>query len=200
MRHVTDLERRSRLGARHALALGHRVDSPEAATTALAVLHATEAATVYLSCWARMKDFRLEDIDRALYGDRQLIKQLAMRRTLFVFPRDLVPAAWGSASARVAGFERTRMVKEIVLAGLSESGDSWLDRARAQVITALDGVPDGLTGAELRKAAPLIDVRVRVSRTGRGRAHGCSSTSVPPATSCARRTPVSGGRPGPGGR
>ena len=29
-----------------------------------------------------------------------------MRRTLFVFPRDLLPAAWGSASARVAGAAR----------------------------------------------------------------------------------------------
>ena len=42
------------------------------------------------------------DVDRALYDDRTLVKQLAMRRTLFVFPRDLLPAAWGSASARVA--------------------------------------------------------------------------------------------------
>lgn len=166
VRHVSDLERRARLGSRHALAPGHRLDSPEAVTKALAVLHATEAATVHLSCWARMTAFRLEDIDQALYSDRRLIKQLAMRRTLFVFPRDLVPAAWGSASARVAGFERTRMVKEVVLAGLAVNGDAWLDRARAQVITALDGVPDGLTGAELRKAAPLIDVRVQVSRTG----------------------------------
>ena len=166
VRYVSDFERRARLAARHALAPDHRVDSPEAVTTALGVLHATEAATVYLSCWARMKGCRLEDIDRALYGDRQLIKQLAMRRTLFVFPRNLVAAAWGSASARVAGLERTRMVKEIVLAGIAENGDAWLDRARAQVIAALDGVPDGLTGAELRAAAPLIDVRVQVSRTG----------------------------------
>ena len=36
-----------------------------------------------------------------------------MRRTLFVFPRDLLPAAWGSASARVAGAERARLAKEV---------------------------------------------------------------------------------------
>lgn len=38
----------------------------------------------------------------ALYDDRTIVKQLAMRRTLFVFPRELLPAAWGSTSARVA--------------------------------------------------------------------------------------------------
>ena len=36
-----------------------------------------------------------------------------MRRTLFVFPRELLPAAWGSASARVATAERKRIAKAI---------------------------------------------------------------------------------------
>ncbi len=52
MRRVTDVERRHRLGRRHALAPGHRVADPEAATRAMTVLHATEAPTVYLSSWA----------------------------------------------------------------------------------------------------------------------------------------------------
>ncbi|MDI9902606.1 hypothetical protein QM716_22375 [Rhodococcus sp. IEGM 1409] len=50
MRHVSDDERRARIGVRHALAPSFRVDSPEAATRAMTVLHATESATVYLSC------------------------------------------------------------------------------------------------------------------------------------------------------
>ena len=41
-----------------------------------------------------------------------MVKQLAMRRTLFVFPRDLLPSACGSASARVATQVRTRQAKE----------------------------------------------------------------------------------------
>jgi len=92
MRHVSDDERRARLAERHALAPVDRVDSPEAATRAMTELHATEPATVYLSCWARVRSLSLTDIDRALYDDRTLVKQLAMRRTLFVFPRDLLPA------------------------------------------------------------------------------------------------------------
>ncbi len=65
-------------------------------------LHATEPASVYLSTFARA-DVSRSDIDRALYDDRTVVRQLAMRRTVFAFPVDLVPAVRGSASARVAG-------------------------------------------------------------------------------------------------
>ena len=51
---------------------------------------------------------------------RSVVKQLAMRRTLFVFPRDLLPAAWGSASARVATSERKRIAKAIAAAGIAD--------------------------------------------------------------------------------
>src|SRR4051794_17668651 len=108
MRHVTDAERRRRLAVRHALAPAHRVASTETATRAMTVLHATEPATVYLSCWARCGSLMIADVERALYEERSLFKQLAMRRTVFVFPRDLLAAAWPSASARVARSERAQ--------------------------------------------------------------------------------------------
>src|SRR5687768_2430246 len=100
MRQVSDHERRARLAVRHALAPAFRAGSAESVTRAMTVLHSTEPATVYLSCWARTDSLELADVDRALYTDRTLVKQLAMRRTLFVFPRDLLPAVWSSASAR----------------------------------------------------------------------------------------------------
>lgn len=48
----------------------------------MTVLHATEPATVYLSYWSRATAPRVADMDRALYGDRSLVKQLAMRHRL----------------------------------------------------------------------------------------------------------------------
>jgi DNA glycosylase AlkZ-like len=51
-------------------------------------LHATDAATVYISAWARVERIQVSDVERALYVERSLVKQLAMRRTLFVFPRE----------------------------------------------------------------------------------------------------------------
>ncbi|MCD2107159.1 hypothetical protein O4214_21615 [Rhodococcus erythropolis] len=65
MRHVSDDERRARMGIGHALAPSFRVDSPEGATKAMTVLHATESATVYLSCWAKVRSSDAADVDRA---------------------------------------------------------------------------------------------------------------------------------------
>jgi hypothetical protein len=155
MRHVSDDERRARLAVRHALAPAHRADSPEAATRAVTVLHSTEPATVYLSLRARVDALTAADVDRALYTDRSLVKQLAMRRTLFVFPRDLLPAVWPSASARVAAAERARITRDTVQAGL---GADWLDRARAGVLEVLADAPDGRPAAEIRRAVPMLDV------------------------------------------
>lgn len=162
MLRVSDEERRRRLAVRHALAPGHRVASPEAVAGAMTVLHATEPATVYLSCQARCAAVTIADVDRALHEDRSLVKQLAMRRTVFVFPRDLLGATWPSASARVARTERTQMVKDVIAAGVARDGEAWLDRARADVLAVLADAPGGLTAAEVRRAAPSIDVKVAV--------------------------------------
>ncbi len=160
VRHVGDEERRARLAVRHALAPAARVASPEAAARAVAALHATEPATVHLSCWARVRSLQVADVDRALHEDRSLVKQLAMRRTLFAVPRDLLPALLPSASARVAGAERARMAKDLVAAGITDDGGAWLDRARAAVLAALTAAPDGLPASDVRAAVPEVDVRV----------------------------------------
>lgn len=103
------------------------------------------------------------DVDRALYADRTLVKQLAMRRTVFVFPRDLLPAVWPSASARVARTERLAMSQDAVKAGLNHDGNAWLDRARAEVLSVLTDEPQGLSAQDVRLAVPMIDVKVAVS-------------------------------------
>lgn len=163
MRHIGDAERRARLASRHAIAPWSRVTTLEAATRAMTVLHATEPATVHLSCWARIDDVTVADVERALYTERSVVKQLAMRRTLFVFPRDLLPAAWGSASRRTAGTERARLAKDTVEAGLASDGDAWLDEARRRVLDVLSELPEGLQAAEIRKAVPFIDVKIAIS-------------------------------------
>ncbi|MDP2773423.1 MAG: crosslink repair DNA glycosylase YcaQ family protein, partial [Nocardioides sp.] len=158
MRHITDTERRARLARRHAVAPAHRVADPEAATHAMTVLHATEAPTVYLSLLARVDGITVADVDRALYDDRTLVKQVAMRRTQFVFPRDLLPAAWASAAARVAAGHGTRLAKEAVGAGLTDDGAAWLDQAREATLTHLADLGGGaeLTAGELRAQVPAL--------------------------------------------
>ncbi|HKN97232.1 MAG TPA: winged helix DNA-binding domain-containing protein [Pseudonocardiaceae bacterium] len=175
---MTDDERRARLATRHALSPACRAGSPDAAVRALTALHATEPASVYLSCWARVPGFEVADLDRALYDERSLVKQLAMRRTLFVLPRDLLPAVWPSASARVATILRARMTKQIVRAGLAEDGGAWLDKAGAAVLAELADVPEGRTGAELRAAVPMIDVRASVPAGAPGEVFTASNVLV----------------------
>lgn len=175
MRHIDDHERRSRLAVRHALAPAARATTPEQATEAMTVLHATEPATVYLSLWARVRDLAVADVDRALYDDRTLVKQLAMRRTLFVFPRALLPAAWGSASARVAATLRTRLAKEVVTFGIADDGDAWLRRA---MDGALERLADGsaLSAKTLREQVPALEGRVDLAP---GKAYGTNVALAP---------------------
>jgi Winged helix DNA-binding domain len=163
VRHISDVERRSRLGARHAIAPATRAADPVAATEAMSVLHSTEPATVYLSLHARVDGLTVDDVDRALYEDRSLVKQLAMRRTLFVFPRDRLPAAWGSASARVAATERARMAKDVEKAGVSSDGEAWLDTSREAVLAAVTASEDGLTALEIKELLPEVAVRFDVT-------------------------------------
>ncbi len=155
MREVTDRERRRRLAVRHALHPEHRAGDPLAATEAVTALHATEAASVHLAVRARTEGVTAADVDRALYEDRVLVKQLAMRRTLFTCPRDLLPAVWGSASARVAGEQRRRVAKDVEKHGVAADGGAWLDTARDAVLERLRGA-EPVPAARLREEVPEI--------------------------------------------
>ena len=162
MRHITDDERRARLARRHGIAPAYRLPDPVLATRAMTVLHATEPPSVYLSLLARVDDITVDDVDRALYRDRTLVKQLAMRRTVFIFTRDLLPAAWGSASARVAVQNRARLVKEVEAAGIAGDGELWLKEAAVAVVARLtDGPP--LSAAQLREQVPELAGTFHVS-------------------------------------
>jgi len=162
---VTDRERRHRLARRHAIAPAHRVTTPEEATVAMTVLHATEAPSIYLSVAART-DATVQDVDRALYDDRSLVRQLAMRRTLFVFPRDLLPAAWGSAAARVAEAERRRIARNVEEDGRAADGFAWLDTRRDEIEVLLRE-HGALSAQKIREALPELDVKVATSATSR---------------------------------
>ncbi|MGY1437016.1 winged helix DNA-binding domain-containing protein [Streptomyces reniochalinae] len=160
MRHVPDSERRARLAIRHALAPETRAQRPEDAARAVVALHATDAPSVHLSAWARTESTTPAAIDRALYDDRSLVKQLAMRRTLFTFPRDLIPAVMSSAAARTAAIERTRMIRDVERAGLATDGAAWLAKARDDVEAALERSFGALSASQLRKAVAHIDTVV----------------------------------------
>lgn len=168
MRVVTAAERRTRLGRRHRLAPGHGVGDPVEAARAVVGLHATTPSSIVLSARARAPGMTVADMERALYLDRTLVKHMAMRRTLWVVPRDLLGAVQAGASARVAGAESRRLVKEVETAGLVPDGARWLAEAEAAVVALL---ADGreLTSTELRAALPVLEGAILY---GEGRSWG----------------------------
>jgi hypothetical protein len=149
-------ERRARLGRRHHLAPAHRASTVEAAARGLVCLHATDPATIFLSAHARVEGMTVAHLERAIYADRTLVKHLAMRRTLFVVPREHLGVVQAASSARVAVEERRRLSGFVEKGGLHTNGARWLARASAQVMAAL---ADGrtLSWSELRKVAPLLE-------------------------------------------
>ncbi len=156
MRKIDIAERRARLARRHRLAPGHRAADVVDAARSIVCLHGTDPSTVYMSAWARLDDMSRADLDRALYEERSLIKHMAMRRTLFVFPRDNLGAAQAGASRRVAGAERRRLVKEVEQVGLQKDGQRWLSAASKQVLEALSDGREA-TASELRKEIPALE-------------------------------------------
>jgi hypothetical protein len=156
MRKVEIAERRARLARRHRLAPGHRSGDVVDAARSMACLHGTDPVTVYLSAWARVESMALSDLDRALYADRSLVKHLAMRRTLFVFPWETMSFAQAGASNRVADGESRRLIRDVEKAGLHRNGERWLRKASEEVLAALSGGREA-TSSELRDELPVLE-------------------------------------------
>jgi hypothetical protein len=153
MRSFTVAERRARLGRR--LFLSSPATSMPDLVGSVVGLHATDPATPYLSSWARLSDFEIADLDAALYRRRDLVKHLAMRRTLWVVRTRDLPLIQRGASDRVADTEHRKLVADAVGAGVTDDGETWLAAARAAVLTHL--AENGPASAkELRAALPQL--------------------------------------------
>lgn len=125
VRPVDDAERRRRFARRHGLAPEHRLPDVAGVVQAMTVLHATEPPTVHLAVAARCEAASVADVEQALHVDRTLVKQLAMRRTVFAFPPDLLPAAWGSAAARTHRAALQELLAAVAAGGLHPDPEVW---------------------------------------------------------------------------
>lgn len=173
VRIVSDAERRARLGVRHALAPEHRAASVDQAVAAMTCLHATEPASVHLSAQARSGATR-DDVHHALHEDRSVVLQLAMRRTVFAFPRDLLPAVLGSAAARVAAQLAARLAKEVEQNDLTTDGPAWVAETCAATLERLRAAP--ATTQALREALPALALRLQISP---GKSYGAELPVAP---------------------
>jgi Winged helix DNA-binding domain len=154
-------ERRARLAVRHHVAAAERVGSVVEAARGIVCLHATDPASVYLSAWARMTDATIEVVDRALFEDRLLVRMLAMRRTMFVVPREEAPILHAAASVAIARGERKRNEQLVALLGVDDPA-AWIEEAEAATLAALERLGEA-TAQELAAEVPALQQKVRVN-------------------------------------
>lgn len=162
MRTFSIQERRRLLVRRHHL----RGDAkgPDEVTAALIGLHATDPASVYLSVLARSAETTLADVSAAMYDRKSLVRWMAMRRTLFVFPTADVPLIQAAVSTPLASVLRRQLLSRIRRNGtdptIDGDVDAWLTDVACQVERSLDAV-GAATGAQLGREVPALRTSIR---------------------------------------
>ncbi|MGW4846967.1 winged helix DNA-binding domain-containing protein [Nocardia brasiliensis] len=163
MRSIDVAERRARLAVRHRLATANRSDQVTEIARSLVALHATDPATVYLSVGARSNTLTPAHVEQALYDDRTLLRMLAMRRTMFVVPVELLPVLQSSCADALAHKQRRTYGKYIEVAGVIDGEVSpWLAEVEAETHAALLA-RGAATGAQLSKDVPRLRTQVNTA-------------------------------------
>jgi hypothetical protein len=160
VRRIDVEERRARLVVRHRLAPAERVDDPLAVARSLVCLHATDAVTVFLSIQARSEGIAPADVERALYNERHLIRLLAMRRTLWAVPRELVPVVFAAATRAVAATQRRRLEGFVRDSGVSTRPGAWITRAGNAAVAAVAARGEAMT-TEVIADVPVLAKKLR---------------------------------------
>ncbi|RFS85275.1 winged helix DNA-binding domain-containing protein [Actinomadura spongiicola] len=159
MRSMSGAERRARLGVRHRLSPQTRTDDVVDIARSMVVLHATDPATVFLSVAARSVDAVPQAVERALYDDRTLLRMLAMRRTMFVAPVELLPVLQSSTADALAAKQRATYGRTIERG--SDIADAAALFAEAEKATHAALLARGeATGAQLSADVPLLRTQV----------------------------------------
>jgi hypothetical protein len=157
---ITVEERRARLGVRHRLAAGARIDDAVAIADAVVALHGTDPASVFLSAAARMVTPSVELLERALYDDRLLVRTLCMRRTMFVLPVELVPIVQAACTDALVPAQRRRTLGMLADAGVADP-ERNLKELEAATLAAIEEAGEA-TGAELGKRVPGLGQQLLV--------------------------------------
>ncbi|WP_328299718.1 winged helix DNA-binding domain-containing protein [Streptomyces sp. NBC_00435] len=159
---ITTAERRHRLGRRHRLAPSARATNVPQVADAVIGLHATDAATVFLSARARLSEGGPVAIEQALYEDVSLVRLLSMRNTLFVVSTELAPYVDSSTARGIAAKERRSFLKHLAEDGQGLDA-TWLAGAENAALDALDA-HGPFTGSQLSAAVPVLRQKITINR------------------------------------
>ena len=160
MQRIDVEERRARLVRRHRLTRPDRAGDPLTVARSLVTLHATDAVTVFLAIQARSAGVAPADVERALYEERSLVRMLAMRRTLWAVPRELVPVVFAAATRAVAATQRKRLEGFVRDSGVSTRPGAWITRAGKAALAAVEARGEAMT-SEVVADVPLLAKKLR---------------------------------------
>jgi Winged helix DNA-binding domain len=160
MQRLDVAERRARLVVRHRLDPASRAGEALEVVRSLVCLHATDAVTVFLSVGVRSDGVTPTDIERMLYDDRSVVRMLAMRRTLWAVPRELVPVVFAAATKAVAAQQRKRLEGWIRDNAVASRPGPWLKRAEGAALAAVAARGEAMT-REVVADVPLLATKLR---------------------------------------
>jgi hypothetical protein len=155
-------ERRARLAVRHHLAPAARAADVTTVARDMLALHATDPSAVYLAAWARLRSPSVTDISRAMYDDRELVRILGMRRTMFVLPVELMPVVQAACTRAIAVVERRKTVQFLEQSGIADDPAAWLAEVEEATVAALKLRGEALS-VELSADEPRLAEQIRLA-------------------------------------
>jgi hypothetical protein len=133
------------------------------AAAAMTVLHATDPTSAFLQARARAPGLASPAaVDQEVFGDRTVLKLLAMRRTLFLAPIADVPDIHAAASLAIGEQERKRTEKMFADGGI-EAPAALFAELEAAGLAAVRERGEATT-AELTKLDPRLALRIGLAQ------------------------------------
>jgi hypothetical protein len=131
-------------------------------------LHATSAVTPYLSLFARMKNFKNEQLDQELFEKRNLVRLEAMRRTLFITSTSLAPTLYQATKT-----PRAYRLKRLQRWGIEKPEYERLAKELYKILKR-----GRKTLPEIKRALPTATVRSLQLRIGKASYEGTNVNIV----------------------
>lgn len=158
-------QRRARLALRHHLT--DPASHPTAVVNSLVGLHSSDPVSVFLSVWARLPGFETPDLEKLLYEDRALVRHWAMRRTLWVVDRRLLPHLIASSTGSIGERERRRTANLIEKGGVADDGEAWMQEVLPKTLEAIRNHGEIFTRQLSREIPELAERITFTNRAGR---------------------------------
>ncbi|MEU9111673.1 winged helix DNA-binding domain-containing protein [Streptomyces sp. NPDC048483] len=127
---------------------------------AVLALHATDAATVYLTAAARLAEPHHGEVERALYERESLLRMTAMRGTLFVTTTDLAPVLLAAAGRSTAAGRTKHLLGQLEQGGIGDG--EWLAKVTRDAVAVLHERGEATT-TELAAEVPGLERQLVIS-------------------------------------